>query len=75
MKRRRRMEGSILRQTEDYSNNGYVLWTRNSPGTFQTFMDHIFSNLKTKGWVVVYMDDISSSHDPRSTSGSNPRSL
>ena len=30
----------------------------NSPGTFQTFMDHIFSELKTKGWVVVYMDDI-----------------
>src|SRR5882757_191634 len=30
----------------------------NSPGTFQTFMDHIFSKLKMKGWVVVYMDDI-----------------
>ena len=30
----------------------------NSPGTFQTFMDHIFHDLKTKGWVVVYMDDI-----------------
>jgi len=30
----------------------------NSPGTFQTFMDHIFQELKMKGYVIVYMDDI-----------------
>src|SRR5882757_5271673 len=30
----------------------------NSPGTFQTFMDHIFQELKMKGYVIVYMDEI-----------------
>src|SRR5229473_2353354 len=30
----------------------------NSPGTFQTFMDHIFQELRAKGYVVIYMDDI-----------------
>src|SRR5882757_3366778 len=30
----------------------------NSPGTFQTFMDHIFHDLQAKGYVVIYIDDI-----------------
>ena len=30
----------------------------NSPGTFQTFIDHIFQELQTKGYIVIYMDDI-----------------
>ena len=30
----------------------------NSPSTFQAFMDYILQELSTKGYVVVYMDDI-----------------
>src|SRR5882762_5858108 len=30
----------------------------NSPGTFQAFMDEIFYDLKTKGYCIIYMDDI-----------------
>ncbi|ESK95209.1 hypothetical protein Moror_4032 [Moniliophthora roreri MCA 2997] len=30
----------------------------NSPATFQSFMDDIFSDYLEEGWVVIYMDDI-----------------
>ena len=30
----------------------------NSPPTFQAFMDSMFTNIITKGWLVIYMDDV-----------------
>ena len=30
----------------------------NSPATFQAMMDDIFCDMKTEGWIIIYMDDI-----------------
>ena len=30
----------------------------NAPATFQSFMDHIFKEVKRKGYCIIYMDDI-----------------
>jgi len=30
----------------------------NAPATFQSFMDHIFEEVKRKGYCIIYMDDI-----------------
>jgi hypothetical protein len=30
----------------------------NSPSTFQTMMNTIFGDMISKGWIVIYMDDI-----------------
>ena len=30
----------------------------NSPATFQNMMDDIFRDMKTEGWIIIYMDDI-----------------
>ena len=30
----------------------------NSPATFQNMMDDIFNDMKSEGWIIIYMDDI-----------------
>ena len=30
----------------------------NSPPTFQVFMDSVFSNMITEGWLIIYMDNV-----------------
>jgi hypothetical protein len=30
----------------------------NSPATFQAMMDDIFCDMKTKGWIIIYMNNI-----------------
>ena len=30
----------------------------NSPATFQAMMDNVFQDMKTEGWIIIYMDNI-----------------
>lgn len=52
------MESCLSHKQRIIRADRHVLWTNNSPATFQALMDNIFNDLIKEGKIVVYMDDI-----------------
>ena len=52
------MEGCIYHKQRTIRADSYVLWTINSPATYQAMMDDYFRDMIDEGWIAIYMDDI-----------------
>ncbi len=52
------MEGCFYNKLRPIQTNRHAIWIMHSPSTFQTMMNEYFRDMITKGWLVIYIDDM-----------------
>ncbi len=52
------MEGCFYNKLRPIRTNRHAIWIMHSPSTFQTMMNEYFQDMTTKGWLVIYIDDM-----------------